>query len=93
MLYADVFALVDLLAELQGRLPIRVTLKGLSQDDLYRILTEPVNNLIRQQREMLKAENVELEFTDEAIREVAKVAFEVNTIYLSIKHLILILSQ
>lgn len=68
----------DLLAELQGRLPIRVTLKGLSQDDLYRILTEPVNNLIRQQREMLKAENVELEFTDEAIREVAKVAFETN---------------
>ena len=81
LLYTDGFALVDLLAELQGRLPIRVTLKGLSQDDLYRILTEPVNNLIRQQREMLKAENVELEFTDEAIREVAKVAFEVSTIY------------
>ena len=39
----------DLLAELQGRLPIRVTLKGLTEQDLYRILTEPVNNLIMQQ--------------------------------------------
>ena len=58
----------DLLAELQGRLPIRVSLKGLSQEDLYKILTEPVNNLIRQQKEMLKSENVELEFTDDAIR-------------------------
>jgi ATP-dependent HslUV protease ATP-binding subunit HslU len=39
----------DLLAELQGRLPIRVTLKGLTEEDLYRILTEPVSNLLRQQ--------------------------------------------
>jgi hypothetical protein len=39
----------DLLAELQGRLPIRVTLKGLTEEDMYRILTEPVSNLIRQQ--------------------------------------------
>jgi ATP-dependent protease HslVU (ClpYQ) ATPase subunit len=43
------FTNTDLLAELQGRLPIRVTLKGLTEGDLYRILTEPVNNLIRQQ--------------------------------------------
>lgn len=67
----------DLLAELQGRLPIRVTLQGLSQEDLYRILTEPVTNLIRQQIEMMKSEQVELSFTDEAIREIARVAFEV----------------
>jgi ATP-dependent HslUV protease ATP-binding subunit HslU len=67
----------DLLAELQGRLPIRVTLKGLSQEDLYKILTEPVTNLIRQQVEMIKSESVDLSFTDEAIREIAKVAYEV----------------
>ena len=68
----------DLLAELQGRLPIRVNLKGLTQEDMYRILTEPVTNLIRQQVEMLRAEKLELTFTDEAIREVARVAYEVN---------------
>ncbi len=70
----------DLLAELQGRLPIRVTLKGLSEDDLYRILTEPVTNLIRQQIAMLKSENVDLVFTDCAIKEIAKIAFEVSGI-------------
>jgi ATP-dependent HslUV protease ATP-binding subunit HslU len=68
----------DLLAELQGRLPIRVTLKGLTEDDLYRILTEPVSNLIKQQVEMMKSENVDLVFTDDAIREIAKVAFMVS---------------
>jgi ATP-dependent HslUV protease ATP-binding subunit HslU len=68
----------DLLAELQGRLPIRVQLKGLTEDDLYRILTEPVTNLLRQQREMLKTENVTLSFTEKAIREIAKVAHETN---------------
>ena len=68
----------DLLAELQGRLPIRVNLKGLSQEDMYRILTEPVSNLIRQQVEMLRSENLSLSFTDEAIREIARVAFEVR---------------
>lgn len=68
----------DLLAELQGRLPIRVTLQGLTENDLYRILTEPVTNLIRQQIEMLKSENVELTFTDEGIREIARVAYETN---------------
>lgn len=68
----------DLLAELQGRLPIRVELKGLTEDDLYRILTEPVTNLIKQQVELIKTEDVELQFTEEAIREVAKVAYEIN---------------
>eukprot|EP01036_Dinobryon_divergens_P022744 gene22744-31031_t len=68
----------DLLAELQGRLPIRVTLKGLTEADLYLILTEPVNNLIRQQVELLKSEGVELVFTDGAIREIARVAYVTN---------------
>ena len=68
----------DLLAELQGRLPIRVTLKGLTQDDLYRILTEPVTNLIRQQIEMLQSEHVVLIFEDEAIREIARIAHITN---------------
>merc|ERR550514_1238798 len=68
----------DLLAELQGRLPIRVELNGLTEDDLYRILTEPVTNLIRQQVELMATEDVELVFSDGAIREIAKVAAEVN---------------
>lgn len=68
----------DLLAELQGRLPIRVSLKALTENDFYRILTEPVTNLLRQQVELLKAENVELVFRDDAIREIAKVAYLVS---------------
>lgn len=68
----------DLLAELQGRLPIRVELKGLTEADLYRILTEPVTNLVKQQVELIKTENVHLEFTDDAIREIARVAAEIN---------------
>lgn len=68
----------DLLAELQGRLPIRVTLQGLSEEDLYRILTEPVTNLITQQVELLKSEEVTLQFTDDAIREIARVAYTTN---------------
>jgi len=68
----------DLLAELQGRLPIRVELSLLSEADLYRILTEPEPNLIRQSVEMMKVENIELQFEDEAIRAIAHVAAEVN---------------
>jgi ATP-dependent HslUV protease ATP-binding subunit HslU len=68
----------DLLPELQGRLPIRVELKGLTEDDLYRILTEPVANLIRQQVEMIATEGVTLEFEDEAIREIARMAASLN---------------
>jgi len=68
----------DLLAELQGRLPIRVELKALTENDLHRILTEPVANLIKQQVELIKTEDVILEFTDDSIREVAKVAYEIN---------------
>lgn len=69
----------DMLAELQGRLPIRVELKGLTADDFYRILTEPECNMIRQQQALLATENVELHFTDAAIREISRIAEEVNT--------------
>lgn len=69
--------LIDILT-FQGRLPIRVNVKGLTEDDLYRILTEPVSNLIRQQLELMNSENYKLTFTDDAIREIAKIAFEVS---------------
>jgi len=68
----------DMLPELQGRLPIRVNLNGLTEDDLYRILTEPVANLVRQQIELINTEGVSLEFTDEAIREMARIAAHLN---------------
>ena len=68
----------DLLPELQGRLPIRVELKGLTEEDLYRILTEPVANLVRQQIEMIGTEGVELKFDDDAIREIARMAALLN---------------
>ncbi|KAK9796249.1 hypothetical protein WJX73_002480 [Symbiochloris irregularis] len=69
----------DMLAELQGRLPIRVELKGLTAADFYRILTEPEHNMLKQQAALLATEGVDLLFTDEAVREVARVAEEVNT--------------
>ena len=68
----------DLLAELQGRLPIRVELEALTEEQLYKILTEPKHNLIAQQRALLATENVMLEFTEEAIREIARVAALAN---------------
>jgi len=68
----------DLLPELQGRFPVRVELKGLTEDDLYKILTEPVANTVRQQIELLKTEGVELVFEDESIREIARMAAEFN---------------
>jgi ATP-dependent HslUV protease ATP-binding subunit HslU len=70
----------DLLAELQGRLPIRVTLTALTEDDFYRILTEPKTNLLNQQVELMKAEEVELSFHKDAIREIAHVAFVVSAV-------------
>lgn len=68
----------DLLPELQGRLPIRVELKALTKDDFVRILTEPEANLIRQSKAMLATESVTLDFTPEAIQELATLAAEVN---------------
>jgi len=69
----------DLLTELQGRLPIRVELRGLDRHDLYRILTETNNNQILQNIELMKTEDVDLSFTDGAIREIANLASEINT--------------
>jgi len=68
----------DMLAELQGRLPIKVELKGLTRDDLLRILTEPEANVLKQQRALLETEGVELEFAPDAVAHVASMAAEVN---------------
>ena len=69
----------DLLPELQGRLPIRVELNALTEDDFKRILKEPDNSLIKQYVALLKTENVHLEFTDDCIDILAKVSAEVNS--------------
>jgi ATP-dependent HslUV protease ATP-binding subunit HslU len=68
----------DLLAELQGRLPIRVELKPLTQDDFKRILTETDACLIKQYKALIGTEGLTLNFTDDAIDEIARLAFEVN---------------
>ena len=69
----------DLLPELQGRLPIRVELNALNEDDFKRILKEPDNSLIKQYVELLKTENVNLVFTDDGINKLAKISAEVNS--------------
>ena len=68
----------DLLPELQGRLPIRVELKALTQDDFKRILTEPEASLVKQYKALMQTEKVKLDFTDDAIDELAKIAAEIN---------------
>ena len=69
----------DLLPELQGRLPIRVELDPLNSEDFIRILKEPDNSLIKQYKALLKTENVELEFTEDGINTIAKIATDVNS--------------
>jgi ATP-dependent HslUV protease ATP-binding subunit HslU len=69
----------DLLPELQGRLPIRVELDALKEEDFKRILKEPDNSLIKQYKELLKTENVNLEFTEDGIDMLAKISAEVNS--------------
>ena len=69
----------DLIPELQGRFPIRVELNNLTEEDFIRILTEPENALIKQYTALLSTEDVELEFTDDAISEIARIATQVNT--------------
>jgi ATP-dependent HslUV protease ATP-binding subunit HslU len=68
----------DLMPELQGRFPIRVELQDLTTEDFVRILREPKNSLTKQQVELLATEGVTVEFTDDAIDEMAKIAFDVN---------------
>lgn len=69
----------DLIPELQGRFPIRVELESLGVEDFKRILTEPESSLIKQYSALLETEGIELEFTENAIDELAQVAFDVNS--------------
>ncbi|MCC4221197.1 ATP-dependent protease ATPase subunit HslU [Staphylococcus saprophyticus] len=68
----------DLIPELQGRFPIRVELESLSVKDFVRILTEPKLSLIKQYEALLQTEQVTVKFTDEAIKRLAEIAFQVN---------------
>lgn len=69
----------DLIPELQGRFPIRVELKALTADDFKQILKEPQNALIKQYKELLKTEGVDIDFTEEAIKEIASIAEYINS--------------
>ncbi|MBU5594950.1 ATP-dependent protease ATPase subunit HslU [Amphibacillus sp. MSJ-3] len=68
----------DLIPELQGRFPIRVELEKLSVDDFKRILSEPSNALLKQYQALLKTEDIDVVFTDDAITRIAEIAYEVN---------------
>jgi ATP-dependent HslUV protease ATP-binding subunit HslU len=68
----------DLIPELQGRFPIREELRSLTEEDFVKILTTPENALLKQYKAMLETEGVQLDFTDDAIREIAKIATQVN---------------
>lgn len=69
----------DLIPELQGRFPIRVELKSLSVADFQRILTEPQSSILKQYSALLATEKIKVSFTDNAIEEIANLAFEVNS--------------
>lgn len=69
----------DLIPELQGRFPIRVELNSLTENDFYQILKTPKNALTKQYEAMMEAEGVDLQFEDGALREMARIAFEVNS--------------
>ncbi|OII75928.1 heat shock protein ATPase subunit [Cryptosporidium andersoni] len=71
--------LSDMIAELQGRLPIRVELEALTYADYIRILKEPKYSLLKQYSALLEAENIHLTFTDDSIEEMARIAFELNS--------------
>jgi len=68
----------DLIPELQGRFPIRVELQSLTMEDFIRILTEPKSSLVKQYTALLETESVKLEFTKDALEEIARFAFRVN---------------
>jgi len=68
----------DLLPELQGRFPIRVELSALSEEDLYRIVVEPYNSLVKQYTALLSTEGLELQFTDDGLREIAHISSILN---------------
>jgi ATP-dependent HslUV protease ATP-binding subunit HslU len=69
----------DLIPELQGRFPLRVTLHPLAADDFARILVEPENSLARQYRELMRVDGVDLEFTPDGVEEIAALAQRLNT--------------
>ena len=69
----------DLLPELQGRFPIRVQLKPLTEADLVRILKEPESSLIKQYTALMAVENIKLNFSDDGVSEIAKIAYKVNS--------------
>ena len=69
----------DLLPELQGRLPIRVELRALTEADFVRILKEPENSLIKQYTALMATEEVSLDFTDDGIAEVARISADFNS--------------
>lgn len=69
----------DLIPELQGRFPLRVELDSLDDEALYQILTQPKNSLLKQYKELLATEKLELKFDDEAVREIARIASVANT--------------
>ena len=68
----------DLIPELQGRFPLHVELHDLTENDFYKILTEPQNAITKQYKALLSTENVNIEYEDEALREIARIAAEVN---------------
>lgn len=68
----------DLIPEFQGRFPIRVELEPLGEDDFIRILTEPENALLKQYKALLETEQIEITYTDDAVREIASIATIVN---------------
>ncbi len=68
----------DLIPELQGRFPIRVELNSLTEEDFFNILTQPKNALTKQYQAMLESEGVKIDFTEGAVREIARIAASVN---------------
>ena len=68
----------DLIPELQGRFPLHVDLHDLTENDFYKILTEPQNAITKQYKALLSTENVNIEYEDEALKEIARIAAEVN---------------
>jgi ATP-dependent HslUV protease ATP-binding subunit HslU len=71
----------DLLPELQGRLPIRVSLKALTEEDFFKILTVPIYNITRQYSELLAVDNLDINFQDSGLKEMAKIAVELNSAF------------
>ena len=69
----------DMISELQGRLPIRVNLESLSQNDFQQILTEPSNSLTKQYTALMQTENISLNFTSDGVEKIAHIAWKMNT--------------